>query len=61
MFERIKVYFAGAKTEFRSITWPSFIETRSLTIVVIGLSLLLAAFLGAFDYLFTYGLGAILG
>ena len=61
MFERIKAYFAGARIEFRTITWPTFIETRTLTIIVIGLSLLLAIFLGAFDYIFTYGLGLILG
>jgi len=61
MFDRIKAYFAGAKQEFRAITWPTFIETRQLTFIVIGLSLLLAVFLGAFDYLFTYGLGTILG
>lgn len=60
MFERIKAYFVGAKGEFRAITWPTFIETRSLTIIVIGLSVLLAVFLGAFDYIFSLGLKAII-
>jgi preprotein translocase SecE subunit len=60
MFDRIKAYFVGAKQEFRTITWPTPLETRSLTIIVIGLSLLLSIFLGAFDYLFTYLLGIVL-
>ena len=59
MFERLKAYFAGARQEFRAITWPTFIETRQLTIIVIAVSLLLAIFLGIFDYIFTYGLGQL--
>ncbi len=53
---KIAAYFAGAQQEFKLIKWPTFAETRKLTIVVIALSVLLAVFLGIFDYLFTWGL-----
>lgn len=60
MFGRLKAYFVGARGEFKAITWPTFIETRQLTVIVIVISLLLAAFLGVFDYAFTYILGQVL-
>ena len=60
MFGRLRAYFSGARIEFRAIKWPTFIETRQLTVIVIAISLLLAAFLGVFDYIFTYILGQVL-
>ncbi len=57
---KIAAYFAGAQQEFKLIKWPTFIETRNLTIVVIGVSLLIAVFLGIFDYLFTTGLTQVI-
>ncbi len=53
---KIAAYFAGAQQEFKLIKWPSAKETRTLTLVVIGVSIGLALFLGIFDYIFTYGL-----
>jgi len=59
MITRIKNYFLGAKKEFKGITWPSWLETRQLTAVVISISLVIAAFLGVFDYAFSYILQSI--
>ena len=56
---KIAAYFAGAQQEFKLIKWPTATETRNLTIVVIAVSIGLAAFLGIFDYLFSYGLGQV--
>jgi preprotein translocase subunit SecE len=53
---KIASYFAGAQQEFKLIKWPTAKETRTLTLVVIGVSLFLAVFLGVFDYIFTYGI-----
>lgn len=53
---KIAAYFAGAQQEFKLIKWPTAKDTRALTLVVIGVSLLVAIFLGVFDYLFTLGL-----
>jgi preprotein translocase SecE subunit len=54
MFDRIKLFFEEARTEFRHVNWPTRGEATRLTGVVMFLSLSLAVFLGAFDYLFTY-------
>ena len=49
MATKIKTFFKEAKSEFRHINWPTFAETRRLTLIVIGFSLALAAFLGLLD------------
>ena len=54
MIGRIKKFLTEARIELRHINWPTRQEVVRLTGVVIALSLLLAVFLGAFDYLFTY-------
>jgi preprotein translocase subunit SecE len=53
---RIKQFFEEARTEFRHVNWPTRSEAVRLTGVVIALSVGIAVFLGAFDYLFTFGL-----
>lgn len=54
MFERIKKFFQEARQEFRHVNWPTNAEAVRLTAIVIGISLGIALFLGAFDYFFTY-------
>lgn len=61
MFERIKVFFQESRQELKHVNWPSRQETVRYTLFVIGLSLLLAAFLGLFDTVFIRVLEAILG
>lgn len=56
MIERIKQFFSEARQEWRHVNWPTRREATYLTVIVIGLSLILAAFLGAFDYIFYTGL-----
>ena len=53
MFSRIKRYFEEARTEFRHVNWPTRDEAIRLTSIVVFLSIVLAGFLGAFDYLIT--------
>ena len=60
MLERLKIFFRETRTEWRHINWPSRKEAFYLTSVVIALSLVLALFLGAFDYLFLTILKTIL-
>lgn len=55
MFAKVKTFFEEARVEFRHVNWPTRAEAMRLTGVVIGLSIALAVFLGAFDYLFTQG------
>jgi len=54
MFGRIKRFFQETRQELRHVNWPTRQEAVRLTTFVVILSLVLAAFLGAFDYLFTY-------
>ena len=54
MFARIKKFFMESQQELRHVNWPTRQEAIRLTSIVIGISIGLALFLGAFDYLFTY-------
>lgn len=54
MFARIGKFFSEARTELRHVNWPTRKEAVRLTLIVIGMSLGLAVFLGAFDYLFSF-------
>ncbi len=50
MANRITGYFREAKDELRKVVWPSRQQTVNDTILVIAISLIVAAFLGALDY-----------
>ncbi len=54
IFDRIINFFKEVKQELKKVTWPSKKDTYRYTIAVIGVSLAVAFFLGAFDYLFTF-------
>jgi len=54
MVARIKTFFVESWQEIRHVNWPTRREAIRLTSIVIGMSVALALFLGAFDYLFTY-------
>ena len=53
-------YFKASVTEIKKVTWPTRKEALNHTLIVIGISLALAAFFGAIDYLLTVGLQALL-
>jgi len=52
-------YIKGAIEEMKKVTWPTKKETQNYTYMVIGISLGVAAFLGALDYIFSMGLELI--
>ena len=54
-------YFKDIKAELKHVNWPGRKLTIMYTLVVIVLSVLLAYFLGIFDFLFSLGLGKIIG
>jgi preprotein translocase subunit SecE len=56
MINKLVNYVKGSAEEMKKVTWPSKKETRNYTLLVIGISLAVAAFLGALDYLFSRGL-----
>jgi len=49
----IITFFKEAKVEMTKVNWPSKKQTVNYTLIVIGLSLSVAAFLGSLDYLFS--------
>ena len=60
MFSKITSFLQESKLELGRVNWPSRKETVQLTLVVIGISLLFAVFLGLLDFLFAYLLELIL-
>jgi preprotein translocase subunit SecE len=47
-------YLRESYQELKKVVWPTKQETTNLTLVVIGISLGVAAFLGALDFFFTW-------
>jgi preprotein translocase subunit SecE len=49
-------YFYEAKEELEKVAWPTRQETIRSTLIVVGVSLGMAIFLGALDFGFSSGL-----
>ncbi|OGY97252.1 MAG: preprotein translocase subunit SecE [Candidatus Liptonbacteria bacterium GWC1_60_9] len=56
MISKLGAFLQESRQELRRVNWPTRQETVRLTLIVIGISLGLALFLGLFDYLFTIGI-----
>jgi preprotein translocase subunit SecE len=54
MLNRIITFIKEARIELKKVNWPSKKQTVNYTLIVIGVSLAVAAFLGSLDYLFGY-------
>ena len=50
MINKIKKFFVEVKQELTKVAWPSKIELRDSTIVVVIISLILSIFIGIVDY-----------
>ncbi len=48
-------YIKASIEEMKKVTWPTKKETYNYTLLVVGISLGVAALLGAFDYIFSIG------
>lgn len=46
-------YLAGVRAEMTHVKWPTTPQAIGYTALVIGISIAIAALLGAFDYIFT--------
>lgn len=51
---RLITYLRDARAELGQVTWPTRQTAIRLSITVLALTAVLAAFLGAFDVLFAY-------
>jgi len=46
-------YIKSSIEEMKKVTWPTKKETKNYTLLVIGISAAMAAFLGTLDYIFS--------
>lgn len=53
MIKRFIQYIKDTRGELKHVSWPTQKQTVTFTILVIILSIVIALYLGAFDYLFT--------
>ncbi len=53
-------FLKGTREEMKHVTWPTRKQTINHTLLVIGISIVVALLLGLFDYLFSLGLGVLL-
>jgi len=52
---KITNYFLTAKEELLKVVWPSKEDTLRYSLLIIGLSLAVAAFFGLLDFVFNLG------
>lgn len=57
---KISNYIKASIEEMKKVTWPTKKETYNHTVLVIGVSLAVAAFLGALDYIFNWALELVI-
>jgi preprotein translocase subunit SecE len=66
LFKNLKImnkalqYIQESKSELKKVVWPTKKETMNYTILVIGISLGVAAFFGILDYFLSFGLEQLL-
>jgi len=60
IINKISTYIKQSRTELKKVIWPSKKETLNHTLLVIGISLGVALFLGLVDYILTLGFEQIL-
>lgn len=53
-------YISDSRQELKKVVWPDKKTTTNHTLLVIGLSLAMAAFLGIIDFIFTYLINIII-
>jgi preprotein translocase subunit SecE len=57
---KLTTYIKESLAELKKVSWPTKNQTQNYTLLVIGLSLAMALFLGALDTIFNLGLKQLL-
>jgi preprotein translocase SecE subunit len=57
--KRIRRFLAEAVSELRKVSWPTFPQTRNLTVLVFAISFAVGAFVAFWDAIFQGAIGAI--
>ena len=53
MFDKIIAFLKEVKLEIKKVNWPTRQQTTKYTLIVLGISVAIAIFLGSLDFLFT--------
>lgn len=54
------VFISQVREELKFVTWPTREATVQSTAIVIGLSIIVGAYIGGLDFIFTKGVGLFL-
>lgn len=57
--DTLSKYFRDTFAEMRQVAWPTQSQALKYTALVVGISVFVALFVAAFDYLFSLGINAI--
>lgn len=60
IMDNLAKYFRDTAAELKQVTWPTQQQAIFYTILVVVISALVAAYIGAFDYVFSQGINAII-
>ena len=53
MFTKITTFLKEVKLEIRKVNWPTRQQTVRYTLIILGISFVVAVFLGGLDFFFT--------
>ena len=57
--KRIRRFIAEAVSELRKVSWPTFVQTRNLTVLVFAVSLAVGAYITILDLVFARAVGLL--
>ena len=57
---KLSIYLSETKDEIKQISWPTRKQTFLFTSLVVFISIIVAAYLGFFDWLFSIGLKSLI-
>ena len=57
---KIKNWFIDTKAEFKKVVWPSFSKVKQNTLIVLVFVILIGLLIAALDWIFAWGIGALI-
>ena len=57
---KVGEYIKETRSELKHVSWPTKRQAIAFTVIVIAISVLTAAFLGTFDFIFTKAVGLLI-
>jgi len=60
IFQKITTYIKDSIVELKKVTWPTKKQTINYTLLIIGISLVLAALIGIADYVLSLGIQRVI-